>query len=98
MIKGEVTQQSFTICMYHLFAAPATFLLFSQKNAISRMVLHAQDNLDVILPIQGLRNIKAISYDPVEEFVYWIDGKSKTIVRAHDDGSQVGIPVLTQSC
>ncbi|XP_064603510.1 low-density lipoprotein receptor-related protein 6-like isoform X2 [Liolophura sinensis] len=74
-------------------AAPATFLLFSQKNAISRMVLHAQDNLDVILPIQGLRNIKAISYDPVKEFVYWIDGKSKTIVRAHDDGSQLSVVV-----
>ena len=47
------------------------------------------DNPEVMLPIHGLRNIKALAYDPVDEYIYWIDGRQKTIKRAHDNGTKV---------
>jgi hypothetical protein len=84
-------------------AAPASFLLYSQRNSISRLVMEpgeegdedaeagADDSLDMVLPIHGLRNIKALDYDPVDLYVYWIDGRQKSIKRAHDNGTQVYI-------
>ncbi|KAK3103210.1 hypothetical protein FSP39_017453, partial [Pinctada imbricata] len=50
-------------------SAPNTFLLFSQKNVISRLVINKGGDLDpdtpeVVLPIPGLKNIKGLDYDP----------------------------------
>jgi hypothetical protein len=50
------------------------FLLFSQKNVISRLVID-NDDLDpdipeVVLPIPQLRNIKGLAYDPVDNYIY----------------------------
>ena len=53
------------------------------------MVQGAAQSPDVVLPIQGLRNVKAIDYDPVERHIYWVDGRSKTIRRARDNGTKV---------
>lgn len=70
-----------------LSAAPSSFLLFSQKASISRMVLGEQSP-DIILPIHVMRNVRAVSYDPVERLVYWLDGR-QNIRRARDDGAMV---------
>lgn len=43
---------------------------------------------DVILPIQVLRNVRAVNYDPVDQLVYWLDGR-QNIRRAKDDGTTV---------
>ncbi|XP_032496890.1 low-density lipoprotein receptor-related protein 5 isoform X5 [Phocoena sinus] len=66
---------------------PTTFLLFSQKCAISRMIPDDQHSPDLILPLHGLRNVKAIDYDPLDKFIYWVDGR-QNIKRAKDDGTQ----------
>lgn len=63
-------------------------MLFSQKTAISRMILDDQQSPDIILPIHGLRNVKAVDYDAVDKLIYWIDGRQNIIKRARDDGSQ----------
>ncbi|XP_074659791.1 low-density lipoprotein receptor-related protein 6-like [Tubulanus polymorphus] len=76
--------------------APGSFLLFSQKNMINRM-LQDNDSPDIVLPIQSLRNIKAIDFDPSERFVYWVDGRTKTIKRAKDDGSEASTVVPNPS-
>ena len=79
--------------MFCLFVAPKSFLLFSQKNEISRLVIEQTDpsgSPDVVLSIKNLRNIKAIDFDPVNRFIYWIGGRSRTIKRAKDDGTAVG--------
>lgn len=71
--------------------APQSFLLFSQKNEISRLVIEQTDpssSPDVVLPIKQLRNIRAIDFDPVKKFVYWIGGKSRVIKRAKLNGTQ----------
>ncbi|XP_010163768.1 low-density lipoprotein receptor-related protein 5-like, partial [Antrostomus carolinensis] len=67
---------------------PANFLLFSQKSAISRMIPDDQQSPDIILPVHGLRNVKAIDYDPLEKLIYWVDGRQNIIKRAKDDGTQ----------
>lgn len=79
------------ITLNYLFftAVPTSFLLFSQKTAINRMLVDEQQSPDIILPIHGLRNVKAISYDPVEKLIYWVDGRQNAIKRAKDDGTQV---------
>uniref|UniRef100_A0A8C5WL86 LDL receptor related protein 5 n=1 Tax=Leptobrachium leishanense TaxID=445787 RepID=A0A8C5WL86_9ANUR len=74
---------------------PSSFLLFSQKTAISRMVLDEQQSPDLILPIHGLRNVKAIGYDPLDKLIYWVDGRQNVIKRAKDDGSQPFVVVST---
>ncbi|XP_062346878.1 low-density lipoprotein receptor-related protein 6 isoform X5 [Cinclus cinclus] len=69
-------------------SAPTTFLLFSQKNAINRMVIDEQQSPDIILPIHSLRNVRAIDYDPLDKQLYWIDSRQNIIRKAQEDGSQ----------
>ena len=86
-------------CIKHFcilyFSAPKTFLLFSQKNVISRLVID-NDDLDpdipeVVLPIPQLRNIKGLAYDPVDNYIYWIEGKHNVIKRSTDNGTHVSM-------
>ncbi|KAM3859173.1 low-density lipoprotein receptor-related protein 6 isoform 5-T5 [Diretmus argenteus] len=69
-------------------SAPTSFLLFSQKTAINRMVIDEQQSPDIILPIHSLRNVRAIDYDPLDKQLYWIDSKQNVIRRAQEDGNQ----------
>ncbi|XP_046889655.1 low-density lipoprotein receptor-related protein 5 isoform X1 [Hypomesus transpacificus] len=74
-------------------SSPSSFLLFSQKTSISRMVLGEQSP-DIILPIHVLKSVRAISYDPLEQLLYWVDGR-QNIRRARDDGTQSSVVVST---
>uniref|UniRef100_A0A8B9LD61 Low density lipoprotein receptor-related protein 6 n=1 Tax=Astyanax mexicanus TaxID=7994 RepID=A0A8B9LD61_ASTMX len=69
-------------------SAPTSFLLFSQKTAINRMVMDEQQSPDIILPIHSLRNVRAIDYDPLDKQLYWIDSKQNVIRRAQENGNQ----------
>ncbi|XP_062373779.1 low-density lipoprotein receptor-related protein 6 isoform X2 [Sardina pilchardus] len=69
-------------------SAPTSFLLFSQKTAINRMVIDEQQSPDIILPIHSLKNVRAIDYDPLDKHLYWIDSKQNAIRRAQEDGNQ----------
>ncbi|PNI98487.1 LRP6 isoform 6, partial [Pan troglodytes] len=75
---------------------PTTFLLFSQKSAINRMVIDEQQSPDIILPIHSLRNVRAIDYDPLDKQLYWIDSRQNMIRKAQEDGSQ-GFTVVVSS-
>lgn len=77
--------------MFVSFPAPTSFLLFSQKTAINRMVIDEQQSPDIILPIHSLRNVRAIDYDPLDKQLYWIDSKQNVIRRAQEDGNQVSV-------
>lgn len=72
-------------------SVPSSFLLVSERALISR--LPADDtaalSLDVSLPFNTLHNVRAIAYDVNNDLIYWIDGRSRSIRRARDDGSQV---------
>uniref|UniRef100_A0A8C2BBN6 Low density lipoprotein receptor-related protein 6 n=1 Tax=Cyprinus carpio TaxID=7962 RepID=A0A8C2BBN6_CYPCA len=69
--------------------SPTSFLLFSQKTAINRMVIDELQSPDIMLPIHSLRNVRAIDYDPLDRQLYWIDSKQSAIRRAQQDGNQV---------
>lgn len=56
------------------------------------MIPDDQHSPDLILPLHGLRNVKAIDYDPLDKFIYWVDGR-QNIKRARDDGTQASEPV-----
>ncbi|MGH0167617.1 UNVERIFIED_CONTAM: hypothetical protein FKN15_053320 [Acipenser sinensis] len=83
------------------FPAPTSFLLFSQKTAINRMVIDEQQSPDIILPIHNLRNVRAIDYDPLDKQLYWIDSRQNALRRAQEDGNQsftvVASPVPNQN-
>lgn len=71
-------------------AEPSSFLLYSYQNATSRVLVGGEnDTVDMILPIQGMYNIRASEFDPVDNFIYWIDGKAKVIYRIRDNGTEV---------
>jgi low density lipoprotein receptor-related protein 5/6 len=72
---------------------PESFMLFSRKNVISRMLRNLNEAPDIVLPIQNIRNIKSLAYDPVEGIIYWVEAKAKTIKRAAENGSMSGMVV-----
>ena len=53
------------------------------------MILDTNDSPNIVLPIQNLKNVKAVAFDPVDKHVYWIDGRTKTIKRAKESGKEV---------
>lgn len=65
------------------------------------MIPDDQQSPDIILPMHGLRNVKAIDYDPLDKFIYWVDGRQNIIKRAKDDGTQAslhGVALCRSSC
>ncbi|KAK6630230.1 hypothetical protein RUM43_015023 [Polyplax serrata] len=74
---------------------PKTFLLFSQKNSIHRLVPDTDDCPDMILPIQGLKNIRAIEFDPISQYLYWIDGRSQSIRRSDTESKTSTVVSIT---
>lgn len=77
---------------------PTTFLLYSQKNKISRLLMQPPEDggqeevPDIVLPIKRARSIQSVSYDQVEDMIYWVDhGRGEqparqVIRRARDTG------------
>ena len=72
-----------------LISAPESFLLFSQKNSVRRMLSDIKEAPDMILPITGLRNVKSIAYNPITRHIFWVDGRTKTIKRQDEYGNNV---------
>ncbi|XP_054165416.1 low-density lipoprotein receptor-related protein 6-like [Oppia nitens] len=73
-------------------SAPQSFLLYSQRNAITRLVMDTIiDAPDITLPIHNLKNIKAITYDSYENVVIWIDSRTSAIKRANINGTGMGV-------
>ena len=78
---------------------PEEFLLFGQKNKISRLLAndaHPDEVPDLVLPVRGARDIRSLDYDPKSRLIYWIDhgskkkpehGKRVSIKRAFDNGT-----------
>ncbi|GFR86359.1 low-density lipoprotein receptor-related protein 6 [Elysia marginata] len=76
----------------HTCSAPQHYLLMSTRNSTIRLVYgenNVVDNPEVTLPINGMKNIKALDYDPVEEYIYWVEGRQRVIKRAHDNGTMM---------
>lgn len=66
-------------------------MLYSTKKDIRRILLNSSDNLDVVLPVRGLSDVRAIDYDINSHLVYWIDGTTNTIRCAFQNGTNIKI-------
>ncbi|XP_060800869.1 low-density lipoprotein receptor-related protein 6 [Amyelois transitella] len=58
---------------------PEEFLLFALKNSIGRLYMTYGECPDAYIPVTGLKNIKAIEYDPTNKTLYWIEEDSHSI-------------------
>lgn len=47
-------------------------MIYSQKNLAVRLLPDSVDGPEAVLPIQGLKGVKAIDYDPVQHQLYWV--------------------------
>ncbi|XP_066992022.2 low-density lipoprotein receptor-related protein 6 [Anabrus simplex] len=71
--------------------APESFLIYSQRNSLSRLVPDTSDCPSAVLPIQGVKNARAVEFDPVSQYLYWIDGRTLAIKRVYDNGSHPSV-------
>lgn len=55
-----------------MFSAPIKFMLYSQRNLAVRLLPDTSDCPEVVLPIHGLKAVKAIDFDPVQQYLYWV--------------------------
>lgn len=58
---------------------PVNFMIYSLKNLVVRLLPDTGDCPEALLPVQQLKSIKAIDFDPKSNVLYWIDSKSHTI-------------------
>lgn len=47
-------------------------MIYSQKNLAMRLLPDSSDCSEAVLPIQGLKSVKAIDFDPEEQYLYWV--------------------------
>lgn len=47
-------------------------MIYSQRNLAVRLVPDMLDSPEAVLPIQGLKGVKAIDFDPIQHFFYWV--------------------------
>lgn len=48
-------------------------MIYSQRNTVVRFVPDSKDCPEAILPIQNLKGVKAIHFDPVSHYLYWVN-------------------------
>uniref|UniRef100_A0A336M1L1 CSON010315 protein n=1 Tax=Culicoides sonorensis TaxID=179676 RepID=A0A336M1L1_CULSO len=66
---------------------PRNYLIYSQKNAFGRLLPNTSDAPDTPLPVNA-KNVRAVEFDPINQHLYWIDGRSSTIKQAKINGSK----------
>jgi len=86
--------------------APKSFLLFSQRNKISRLLIdpnHNSEVPDIVLPIKRAKAIQSIEYNSLDRMIYWIDhGKREqpyrtVIQRSPDTGETSRLGTFVKS-
>lgn len=96
-INGSTSISHKCVCPTHYSLArdnrtcvpPKHFMIYSLRNAMARYLPDLPDDCaDVMLRVQGLKNVRAIAYDPVTPQVYWIDGRTLAIRRGIENRTQ----------
>ncbi|XP_030745699.1 low-density lipoprotein receptor-related protein 6 [Sitophilus oryzae] len=73
---------------------PTSFMIYSLKNLVVRLVPDdVSDCPEAVLPIQGLKAVRAIDFDPKNNVVYWVDGKVHAIKSANIGSQHVNTVV-----
>ncbi|ERL91934.1 hypothetical protein D910_09257, partial [Dendroctonus ponderosae] len=72
-------------CPTHYFlnnnecSPPVSFMIYGLKNLVVRLVPDTSDCPEAVLPVQGLKAVRAIDFDPKNNALYWIDAKLHAI-------------------
>lgn len=48
-------------------------MIYSKRNLAIRLLPDTPDCPEAVLPVQGLKTVKAIDYDPVTNYLYWVN-------------------------
>lgn len=72
---------------------PTHFMLYNQKNHLIRFINTVNDVPDAYLPLHGVKNVKALAYDALENYVFWIDQRTHSIRKVHESGNKTNILV-----
>ena len=64
-------------------------MLYSSKKEIRRLLFNSSDNVDVVLPVRGLTDVRSIDYDDNSHLVFWIDSATKAIKCAFQNGTNI---------
>lgn len=48
-------------------------MIYSKRNIAIRLLPDTADSPEAVLPVQGLKTVKAIDYDPVTNYLYWVN-------------------------
>lgn len=59
-------------CSFLCVLAPMQFMIYSQRNLAVRLLPDTPDSPEAVLPIQGLKGVKAIDFDPIYHNLYWV--------------------------
>lgn len=62
----------FTLKGNNSCVAPKSFMVYSQRNSVVRFVPDTKDCPEAVLPIHNLKTIKAVAFDPVSKYLYWV--------------------------
>ncbi|EDW37882.1 GL21340 [Drosophila persimilis] len=66
------------------------YIIFSLRNSFGRLLPNTTDCPNVPLPVSG-KNIRAVDYDPISHYIYWIEGRSHSIKRSLANGTKVSL-------
>ncbi|CAG0887744.1 unnamed protein product [Cyprideis torosa] len=73
---------------------PSSGVFVSQKGQATRLVLSSpigkEESPKAILPIPGFRHVRSIAFSTQQQILYWIDGKTKAIKHAFENGTHLG--------
>ncbi|KAG7206637.1 hypothetical protein KM043_000315 [Ampulex compressa] len=73
--------------------APRHFVIYSLRNAMVRFLPDINDCPDTVLRLQGLKNVRAVEFDPITQHIYWIDGRSQSIRKTLENKTHSGVMV-----
>ncbi|XP_014229515.1 low-density lipoprotein receptor-related protein 6 [Trichogramma pretiosum] len=76
--------------------APKNFMVYSFRNVMGRFLPDTTDCPDISLRVQGLKNIRAIEFDPITQYIYWIrtgDGRSSSIRKALENRTHATVVI-----
>ena len=63
-------------------------LLLARRVDIRRISLDTPDHTDVVLPLNRIKHVIAVDFDPIDKKIYWTDDDVHVIRRAFLNGSQ----------
>ncbi|XP_015518016.1 low-density lipoprotein receptor-related protein 6 isoform X1 [Neodiprion lecontei] len=73
--------------------APKTFIIYSLRNVIGRLLPDTNECPDIVLRVQGLKNVRAIEFDPITQYVFWIDSRIQSIKKTLENKLHVAVVI-----